>query len=50
MKYKNRLTFACHGLIFLDFKSLQSVPGTLQLSNAKKSLFKNVQISKYRFL
>ena len=45
MKYKNRLTFAYHGLIFLDFKSLQSVPGTLQLSNAKKVFLK---MSKYR--
>ena len=46
MKYKNRLTFAYYGIIFLDFKSLQSVPKTLQVLKAKKKIFK--KMSKYR--
>ena len=51
MKYKTRLTFGHHSITYLDFKSLQIVPKTLQVLKTKqKFFFKDVQISKYRFL
>ena len=36
MKYKNRVTFAYYSITFLDFKSLQIVPKTLQVLKKKK--------------
>ena len=49
MKYKNRLTLAYYSTKFWDFKSLQSVSKTWKVLKTK-NFFKDVQISKYRFL
>ena len=49
MKYKNRLTFAYYSTKFWDFKSLQSVSKTWKVLKTN-FFFKDVQISKYRFL
>ena len=45
-KYKNRLTFEYYSLTFWDFKSLKSVPKTLQTLKAKNKLLK--KMSTYR--